>query len=411
MHEAVEEGDVTARTDLGRRLLEGDGVETNVERGISILEEAARNYHPACLILGKHFILADAQYLEIERGVEFLSRAAELGCSASAFLLGLLYRSNKEPGPDLKLSHEYFRRAHDFGDVGALVEMGDTYLIGFGEAIDLPKSALFYREAQELGHHKASGRIELTNFLLGIHSEENAKINLPPFQRLNSQSFGICALPEIPWSDLTKDQAFEILEMCISSTSSDQFISSVLGASCFCVRTAKPDFFHENEIYEIALRNGSKHNFDVFSFVSRGGCKYLLCGERLPLVSICNDDVSFGDQESVIQFLTFFGEFNRPNDLFSTALSDPVLSFVKESLGDSFHDLTPPRITSNQLFEEAGSTSCDFFYLEGNSIYFCSCQVSKSGQITILSKSNPKEYNGRAIHHYVGSSRVVNADF
>lgn len=86
-------GGISAKKELAKRLLEGDGADKNAEQAVSLLEEcASRGDAAAMLMLAKCCAFGSGTQQDAKRAEELLSDAAAKGSKEAQALLELVHK-------------------------------------------------------------------------------------------------------------------------------------------------------------------------------------------------------------------------------------------------------------------------------------------------------------------------------
>lgn len=180
----------------GLSYINGDGVEKNIEKGISLLKKSAQMGSPlairevadvlysqgvideAIIWYDKSILVGDASSARIlggaymygeeyinqdySKAVHYYEKAIELDQSYSTpyVNLGHCYYSGKGVGIDYAKAAEYFRRAADLNDPVGLYDLGICYANGNGVPVDHNTALVYIRKAADLGQTDAIDYIE-----------------------------------------------------------------------------------------------------------------------------------------------------------------------------------------------------------------------------------------------------------
>jgi TPR repeat protein len=217
--------DARAKDRLGQMYLQGRGVRKDVERGLSLLEEAAQDRTSAQLRLADLFddddggIGADparaAAYYQMaadagrsdgmyrlaelyatgegvpedgRRAVELYRQAAAAGEPRAYGKLGDLYAAGEVVPEDDVEANALFAEGARHGDGRAALRLGEAYEDGIGVAADPVQALSWYRIAQGLGEDRASSEIERIESGLEAAQIEQAGRIAEAWQRENGAS-------------------------------------------------------------------------------------------------------------------------------------------------------------------------------------------------------------------------------
>lgn len=131
---------------IGQMLYTGTGVPKDVETAIPYLERSARlgNTYAQCL-LGKLYLAVESPlnfvenpYADSERGVIWLSKAADAENDAAEYQLGKLYRDGLHVAKDIEKAVSLFTAAAEQKNSFAAYALGKLYLTG----TDIPKDII-----------------------------------------------------------------------------------------------------------------------------------------------------------------------------------------------------------------------------------------------------------------------------
>ncbi len=92
---------------------------------------------------------------EIDRAVQILTAAAELGDSDARFSLGAIYLEGQGVRPDPGLSTRWYRAAAEQGHIEAQFSLGNAYRHGRGVAVDFVEARRWWMRAGRAGSAKA----------------------------------------------------------------------------------------------------------------------------------------------------------------------------------------------------------------------------------------------------------------
>jgi TPR repeat protein len=154
---AAEAGSAKGMYNVAKCYHLGLGVEKNRELAFEWLEKAAaKDDVDALLFLGWEFAFGDRGGDQIDKGVDYYTRAADLGSSEAMISLGkIAARRDKE-----KTSAEWFRKAAEKGDPEGQFLYGGALL--YGEGVDKDRAAAmeWLNKAASRGHLNAKELLE-----------------------------------------------------------------------------------------------------------------------------------------------------------------------------------------------------------------------------------------------------------
>ncbi|OPJ65746.1 metallophosphoesterase [Clostridium chromiireducens] len=138
------------------RLIEGNGIKTNVEKGESILKELVSNDDPKALfILGRRLVLEKSINANKFEGKSYLIKSAELGYIKAKVFIGGILLDGDVIGKDYDMAFRYLEDAVRNDDIWAKTILGDALIYGYSGKQDRALGEKLLREACNLGNEKA----------------------------------------------------------------------------------------------------------------------------------------------------------------------------------------------------------------------------------------------------------------
>ena len=121
------QGQPDALFNLGVMHLTGEGVEKNKDRALFLLRKAAEKDHGhAVYALGAHYIESG----DIEKGMEYIFKARNLGCPLAFLQLGKFYKMGIITEKSIEKAFENFKEAFKLDNEEAAVELADMFMTG-----------------------------------------------------------------------------------------------------------------------------------------------------------------------------------------------------------------------------------------------------------------------------------------
>jgi hypothetical protein len=150
---AVELGSSRAKLNLGKRLLAGEGVSPDPQRGLQLMRESANAGHTAAIYeVGEVFFYGLHGIAEDEReAARWYLRGAESGHAASQWSLGVCLEDGRGVEPDAAAAVGWYRKAAAGGSPDAMVALGRCLSEGHGARQDAAEAAKWFLRAAEEG--------------------------------------------------------------------------------------------------------------------------------------------------------------------------------------------------------------------------------------------------------------------
>jgi TPR repeat protein len=114
---------------------------------------------PAAHRIGIIYINGYAGEKDEQKGIEYLTRAGEVGYVKSQMILAALYKNKK----DYQKAFYWYLKAADNGNAEAQYNIGDFYKNGFGVQKDLNKANEYLRKAAMMGNARAKQALNNTD--------------------------------------------------------------------------------------------------------------------------------------------------------------------------------------------------------------------------------------------------------
>jgi len=155
-------GDVQAQLALGMRLLNGTGVQTNVEKGAQWLERAAAAGQPVAQnFTGVLYQTGTGVSADMPKAVKWYEAAAEHGNVKAMANLGKLFAGGWPEGTNYTKAAHWFGRAAALGDLDAQFDLAVLYELGEGVQRSIPQAYKWYSVAAMQGDKNAAARAAL----------------------------------------------------------------------------------------------------------------------------------------------------------------------------------------------------------------------------------------------------------
>jgi TPR repeat protein len=142
------------------------------------------------------------------RGIELLTRAANLGFEVSQLRLGLAYLSGESVPRDPQLGLAWVKRAAKHHLAGAEFVLGSAYENGFGTKPNLARAAELYRDSAAQGSPAAQnnlGRLYLEGRGVTKNTRESVRLFRASAEHGNAQSYFNLALCSLTACDGVQD--------------------------------------------------------------------------------------------------------------------------------------------------------------------------------------------------------------
>ncbi len=174
------QGNADAMLELGERLIQGTGVDKNVDDGFKWLQKAAdagksQAWYDMGYVYSNGF-MGDA---DLPAAMKYFRSGADKGNADCQFSLGLIYQAGKRiPGgvdEDPVAAVKWYRLAAEQGQPEATFHLGQIYFNGWGVKADSVEAVKWYRKGSEVGNPE-------TMWFLGVAYEKGAGVKRDPVQ-------------------------------------------------------------------------------------------------------------------------------------------------------------------------------------------------------------------------------------
>ena len=156
-------GDARAQEEFGKLLVGGRGVPQDVNRGVALLEAAAKQGRTSAQVqLGKLFAEgSDGVAPDPTAAARYYELAAQQGNSGAQYELAKLYAEGRGVPQDGMRAISLFQQAAAQGKINAYARIGDLYASGDGDGIvkDYGEAVRWYDEAARNGDAKGLYRL------------------------------------------------------------------------------------------------------------------------------------------------------------------------------------------------------------------------------------------------------------
>lgn len=154
---AASGGDAGAMLELGSRLIEGQGVDTNTVAGLNWLQKAAdAGNAQAWYMIGFVYSNGVGVALDIAKSVEYYRKGAEAGDVECQIAMGMICQAGKQIPSGIEAdpveAARWYRMAADRDDVHAMHHLAGLYTRGEGIERDVSEAARWLRKGAELGN-------------------------------------------------------------------------------------------------------------------------------------------------------------------------------------------------------------------------------------------------------------------
>ena len=152
LEQLVAEGNLEAKAELGRLLVEPEGVPGRREEGVALLKETANKGNEWGLVhYGSLFLKSEAEKADVDEVVAVFEKAIDGGSLLAMSMLGEAYKEGKGVDKDLERALPLLQKAAESGFPIAMAEFGDCYEFGIGLPQDLRKALSWYKQSLEAG--------------------------------------------------------------------------------------------------------------------------------------------------------------------------------------------------------------------------------------------------------------------
>ena len=156
---AAEGGCPAAMNNLGRMLLEGEGgLQTDIKRGMAILEQGARLYDVNAA-LKMQAIYRDGQYgqsADLKQRIYWLWQAIYNGSGSACATIADFLREGEVVSQQLPRMRELYEKGAELGDSYATLQIGIVYKNGVGGRKDIDTARHYLLQAEDMGEEFAT---------------------------------------------------------------------------------------------------------------------------------------------------------------------------------------------------------------------------------------------------------------
>ena len=157
LEKAAKQGRKDCIEELAFIYLDGNGVDKNVNKGIELLSESAKNKDfNATRLLGN--IYYDGEYVpqDLKKALKYYSVAAKGGDASAQNIFGEMLLKGEGIDRDVRGAIAYFETAADQNNIDALKNLGEIYYTNQYGLINKPLSYKYFDKARELGDSEAN---------------------------------------------------------------------------------------------------------------------------------------------------------------------------------------------------------------------------------------------------------------
>ena len=222
---AADAGHATAMSELAVLYIDGLGVPKNSEEAVSLINKAANLGEPTAqsrlgmfyeagaygldedlteslswymkaaqqgnsfseLKVGDAYVVGALIHLDVKKGIEYITKAAEKGYIAAIERLGTYYDQGLEGlAPNPVLSFEWYMKGAELGDASCEYGVGFDYLTGKGVEKDYEEAARWILKSAEKGYVEAEYTIGIM-VLRGIYFESDIENSKDWFRKAAAQ--------------------------------------------------------------------------------------------------------------------------------------------------------------------------------------------------------------------------------
>lgn len=145
-------GDVNAQFEFAKSLWEGrDGIKSNKNEALIWFKRAAQSGVPEYQMHLGCILCWEDQFLDFEKGIEWIKLAAEQGYTGAQYFLGTEFATGENLGLDLKKAKYWYEKAADAGHSEAQYNLGVMYLKGEGVRKNFTKGREWILKSAENG--------------------------------------------------------------------------------------------------------------------------------------------------------------------------------------------------------------------------------------------------------------------
>lgn len=171
LSDASEKGDFTAMYYLAIMYDNGDWVEEDLTKALSLMLKAAEGGQPdAMAAIGYYYLCNDlvlengSKWRDVGTGLYWLSEAGFAGCAAAKYYWGLIYKGDIDISDSIEAEGLYKQdpqksfsqmlEAAESGYLPAMSEVSDMYETGYGTAVDLDAAEEWLHKAENTSASK-----------------------------------------------------------------------------------------------------------------------------------------------------------------------------------------------------------------------------------------------------------------
>ncbi len=161
---AANAGNSYAFWNMGNAYIDGNGVEKDFDKGLSLIKKGAQNgCVGAAEQLARMYKNGEDVDIDGKEAVKWYEKAIELDSKSALFELASLYYDGEIVPVDFKKALHYYKLSSEKGNVQAFVMQGVFYINGFGVDVDVSKAIYWYRKAAVAGNSFAKKELKKLN--------------------------------------------------------------------------------------------------------------------------------------------------------------------------------------------------------------------------------------------------------
>lgn len=154
------DGHLAARQEVAARLLQGKGVERNVEEGVRQLEALEQlGWNGAAYVLGEQYVSGKNVARDFAKAAAYLKKAADANQLKALTVLASLYEQGNGVPQDMTTALMHYRAAAEQGEAFAQTRLGAIYENGFSVAKDRDKALYWYKLAAQSNQQAAKDAV------------------------------------------------------------------------------------------------------------------------------------------------------------------------------------------------------------------------------------------------------------
>lgn len=153
LHDEADKKDPIAMTIIGALYYTGHGAPHDPQRALEQWKNAGLflDYHDALSKLGNLYRVGEIVEKDIDKAIDYYTRAGALGSSIALWNLGAMYFSGEGVPRDKERAVLYYQMAARMGNTKAQVDLGLCYENGEGIPEDIDEAVRWYRESAGCG--------------------------------------------------------------------------------------------------------------------------------------------------------------------------------------------------------------------------------------------------------------------